>query len=138
MFYHTQVRTAPNSARANYGSGREYLIAGNFDRAAAHLPHAVENFPDYAEAWTMLATVYLEKGNLSAAVRIFQETIARGTDRAGLHYNLGRAYQLLGEYPLGVRSFLTIIRMGRRFIKPFINPGGVYFQTNRYSEARDI
>ncbi len=138
VFYHTQVRTAPNSAKANYGSGREYLVARDFDRAAAYLRHALEISPDYAETWTMLGTVYLEKGDLRTAIRIFQEAIAKGAARSGLHYNLGRAYQLLGEYPLAVQSFLTAIRMDRTFIKPYINLGGVYFQTNRYPEARNI
>ena len=138
VFFHTQVQTAPQSAKANYGSGRESLMGGDFNRAIVHLRRAVEISPDYSEAWNTLGSAYTEQGDLHAAIRIFQEAVANKAVDAGLHYNLGRTYQLLDEHPLAVQSFLTAIQMNRAFIKPYINLGGTYFQTNRYSEAEEI
>ena len=138
VFNRTQVRTAPNSAKANYGSGREYARRGEFDRAVVHLRRAVEILPEYDDAWTMLGTAYADQGELHTAIQVYQEAVGNKANGAGLHYNLGRAYQLLGEYPLAVESFLTAIRMDRAFMQPYINLGGVYYQMNRHAEAEEV
>ncbi len=138
VFNQTQVNTAPGSAKAQYGVGRDYALGGEFDRAIVHLRQSVEIFPEYTDAWNTLGTVYTEQEALHTAIETFQEAISRGAADTGLHFNLGRAYQLLGEYPLAVQSFQTAIQMDRAFTKAYINLGGVYYQTGRYSEAGEI
>ena len=84
------------------------------------------------------AEAYADQGELHTAIQVYQEAVGNKANGAGLHYNLGRAYQLLGEYPLAVESFLTAIRMDRAFMQPYINLGGVYYQMNRHAEAEEV
>ncbi len=138
VFNYTQARTAPNSAKAQYGAGRQYLIARDFNRAITHLRRSLEISPERPSAWNALGSAYIEKGDLHSAVEVFQEAIGHYGNRPGLHFNLGRARQLLEEYPLAAASFRTAIGLDRTFTRAYINLGGVYFQMDRLPLAEEI
>ena len=136
VFCQTQVRSAPNSAKAHYGAARQYLVAGDLDRGIGHLRQCLEISPERPAVWNTLGTAYIQKGDPHAAARVFQEALRIYKNRPGIYYNLGRAYQLMGAYAPATEAFLSAIRLDRTFVEAYINLGGVYFQTDRLSDAR--
>ena len=86
---------------ADYLGGQAALAAGHGDEAYALLDHFAERHPDsifVANAPVLLANLYLQQNNASAAVNVL--TPLAGTAQAAhsdFRYALARAYQMSGD-----------------------------------------
>lgn len=91
------------SASDAYLVGRQQHLAGRYAEAIASYEAALRAEPGHVNASNGLATVYAEQGELTRAIALWQQLLARLGDESGpgtafLYSNLGYAYLLHGEY----------------------------------------
>ncbi len=63
---------APSNAQKEFAKARAQLDKGKLDEAEASLRKAVEDYPQYAEAWYLLGRVQLQKKDTAAAHASFE------------------------------------------------------------------
>ncbi len=138
IFFQTQVRSAPNSAKANYSAGRWYHLVGDVGRAVSYYRRAVEILPDYPDAWNNLGVAYKDKGDMQAAIGAYRRAIALHAGYENAHFNLGQAYDLLGEYNRAVNAYQTAIRLNPDYVEAHSNLGTIYANRGRLKEAEAL
>ena len=67
---------APKDARKAFENGRKEFKKKHFDKAKAALTHALEVYPGYAEAWSVLAEVQMHDKDYANAISSSQKAIA--------------------------------------------------------------
>ena len=134
-FFSAQVRSAPNSAKANLGLGRYYHSIGEVDSAAALYDRALEIWPDYADAWNNLGVAYKDRGDLQSAIRAYRQAIAHHPKHARAHFNLGQAHQLLGDRRRAADAYKTAIQLDSDYAEAYCNLGTIYAESGRLEEA---
>jgi uncharacterized protein (TIGR02996 family) len=77
--------------------GREFLEAGNVDKARVEFGNAMQISPDDIEARYYSGIVAERQGKLRDAVGLFQSVVDAQTDHAGARANLSRIYALAGD-----------------------------------------
>lgn len=70
----------------------------NYGRAESLLIDILSKNPRDTEAYRLLGTVYLKRGEFAQAKEVFEEALRREAEHPGLHGPLGDAYIALGEY----------------------------------------
>jgi predicted Zn-dependent protease len=65
-----------DGALLRYSLGNEYAKAGDAERAALHLRHAVTLDPEYTAAWKLLGRALADLGQTSEALAAYTEGIA--------------------------------------------------------------
>jgi tetratricopeptide (TPR) repeat protein len=89
--------------------GLEHREAARGDFAAA-----LESVETYPPALTNLGNLYLESGDVDAAIAHYQRAIASDRDYAIAYLNLGVAYKRLGRVDEGVRALREAQRLEQR------------------------
>ncbi len=137
-FARAQLRSAPESAKANYNLGTVEQSAGKLDAAASHFQRAIEIHPQYAEAMNNLGIVYKEKGDLEAAIGYYKRAIELRPGNARPLFNLGQAYHVQGRMDLAIESYAAAIRLRPGYIQALSNLGAIYLVQGRVPEAEEI
>ncbi|MCZ6633064.1 MAG: tetratricopeptide repeat protein, partial [bacterium] len=97
-FYHAQIQSAPQSARAHYAIARSvFHKTKDLGNALIHYRRAVEILPNFPDAWNSLGLAYKDKGDLPSAIQAYQQAIAFHNTHREAYYNLGLAYQQQGS-----------------------------------------
>jgi predicted TPR repeat methyltransferase len=95
----------PGSAPAQRTLATQLLRLGEPSAAAAALREVVLLDPEQAGAMTTLAGLLTEAGDPLAALELAQPTLRRVPDHAGLQFQIGRAWQRLGETTKAVAAW---------------------------------
>ena len=138
IFFETQVRSAPASAKARYNLGRIQHAAGRLDEALAGYEQAVVIRPEYADAWHNLGALYRERNDYSSAVSAYRRAISLKSNPALTYFNLGNLYYEMGEVDQAVEAFLMVIRLSPDYVQAYVNLGIVYFNAGRMAEAESV
>ncbi len=77
--------------------GREFLQAGNVDKARVEFGNAMQISPDDPEARYYSGIIAERQGKLRDAVGLFQSVVDTQPDHAGARANLARIYALAGD-----------------------------------------
>jgi protein O-mannosyl-transferase len=137
-FARAQIRSAPNSAKANYNIGTVEQAAGKLDAAAGHFRRALEILPDYGEAMNNLGIVYKDKGNLDAAIECYRKAIALRPNNARPLFNLGQAYHLKGQLDLAAESYKSALRLKPDYLQAMSNLAAIHLVQGRTAEAEEL
>ncbi len=95
----------PASAPAQRTLATQLLHLGDRSAATAALREAVFLEPDRAEAMAILAGLLTDADDPLVALELAQPTLRRVPDHAGLHFQIGRAWQRLGESAKAVAAW---------------------------------
>jgi Flp pilus assembly protein TadD len=97
-------------AVAHYGLGSLLQEKGRTDEALEHYEAALEANPDLNELYAPTATLLARKGDLHAAVRLYQEA-ARRQPTASVHFNLAITLERLGRREEARREYEAALQL---------------------------
>jgi protein O-mannosyl-transferase len=137
-FARAQLRSAPNSAKANYNMGTVEQGEGRLDAAADRFRRAIEILPEYAEALNNLGIVYKDKGDFDTAIEYYRKSIDLRPNSSRSLFNLGQAYHLKGKLDLAIEAYTSAIRLKPDYLQALSNLAAVYLVQGRTSEAEEI
>lgn len=80
--FEKMLAAGKDSALLRFSLGNEYLKAGDFSSASAHLQQAVTADPEYSAAWKLLGKSLAESGQMPEAMQAYNQGIAVA-DRRG-------------------------------------------------------
>lgn len=96
---------------ALYQEAKEDYNAGRLDNVEKKLRQIIETDPDQMQAYHLLGTVYQEKKEPDAALRIFADAAALFPNDALLHYDLGFLYFKKGVDSLAAQELAAAIKL---------------------------
>jgi Tfp pilus assembly protein PilF len=73
--FSADVRAVPKSAKMHAGLGEQYMERGELDAARSELETAVRIFPDYPQAFGVLAIVVSRQGHDQQALQLFEKEL---------------------------------------------------------------
>ncbi|HEY8562394.1 MAG TPA: tetratricopeptide repeat protein [Pyrinomonadaceae bacterium] len=91
------IELNPNNFEAKYQLGLSYKTQGETGKAIEYFEATVKDAPDYALALRDLGAVYLLAGAETKARAVLEKAVALDAADADAHFQLSRAYNLLGE-----------------------------------------
>lgn len=104
--YLTQLRDLPDSsARFDFLIGNIHFQKGDREKAAANFLLALSKFPDYRQAHSNLAILYVQAGKHEEAVRHFTEAIRLGSSDGTTFGLLAVSYLTLERFVAAEEAF---------------------------------
>src|SRR5437773_5939749 len=105
------VKLAPPAFYSRYYLGRITLLEGRPKEAVEWLEPAARAENPVLDTVAQLGKAYFESGRIEEALITFQEVCRHAPWDGGVHYQLGRAYQRLGQTGLAREEFATSERL---------------------------
>ena len=134
----TQLKTAPNSAKANYNAGREHHIAGDVAKAVEHYRRALEIKPAYADALNNLGVAKRWQGALYEAVGYFKNAIYLAPGLASAHYNLGQTLRDMGDESGAMTSYRKALEIHPEYAEAANNLALIFVRQGDLDRARKL
>jgi Flp pilus assembly protein TadD len=138
IFYRTQVRTAPLSAKARFNVARIEQAAGRLDAARVSYERAVAIEPTYADAWNNLGAVRREGGDLDGAVRAYEQALRILPSYPRACFNLGQVRYQRGDLVGAASSFETAIRLKPDYVQAISNLAGIRLEQGDVAAAERL
>lgn len=110
------AETAKAQAQTANAQGEEAYHAKNLGRAVEHYWYAINNDPQYGQAYSNLGLAYQRQGRTAEAIWANRKAIdlAQGADRnmvrASSFYNIGRIYESQGHWQDALENFQSALR----------------------------
>lgn len=95
--FEQELRIDPTNANAAYELGELHRKAMDPDQARKMFETALEHDPQFDEALIGLGKVLLDQGKPELAAQHLRNAVAANKDSAVAHYQLARAYRVLGK-----------------------------------------
>jgi tetratricopeptide (TPR) repeat protein len=112
----------PNNKKVLTSLEANYLLAGQWNKAASSLEEAIKHKPTYGE-YNDLAISYLNAGNFPKAIEAFQHTIDIDPRRYTAYGNLARAYFWAEKKDLASQNYLHAIDLALKSLSRHDDPG---------------
>lgn len=119
--YKKEIAAFPYHALAYNGLGVTYIYANAFLNiktsleAIKCLEKAIEYDPYFIEAYSNLAAVIYQDGDVKKAIELYEKTIALRPSVALSYYNLGNLYAQEGNYDLAIRYWQKTLKVDPNF-----------------------
>ena len=131
------VRLAPDGYPGAYVDlGVIRFTQKNYDQAELRLREAIRLNPNSAEAANNLGNLYIEKENLSEAIRLIRQSIELEPSQTR-YFNLGNAYRHNGNITDAIGAYSQSTAMDPDFYPVRISLGRLLAQTGRIEQAVD-
>jgi predicted O-linked N-acetylglucosamine transferase (SPINDLY family) len=135
-----QFLTQPDHAKESVAykeQGDTHVMKGHLEQATACYHHAISLYPNYAEAYSNLATAFLKFGRLPEAEASYRRQIQITPDDPDAHNNLGVTLQYLGRYPDAEASYHRAIQLNPEHAHAHNNLGATFLKLGYLTEAED-
>ena len=99
------------NADAEFSVGARLAAAGHPEEARAHYRRALEEKPDYAEAWSNLGILDMDDGNEEAAERAFVRAVELAPDVTTTLANLAVYYEKKGRVAEAARLYERVLSL---------------------------
>lgn len=94
----------PEGARKEFAAGQKSLDDHDLDKGVEHLKKAIQDYPSYPQAYTLLGAAYLEQKNYKDAQSSLQKAVELDPKSAGAYLELGAVLNILKDYPGAVTA----------------------------------
>lgn len=143
------VRTSPNSAKAQTGAGGVLIEAADeardqrdkrrlLEEASAHLRRAVEIYPGDGEAWLMLGNAYAkQEGTRTRAIGCYEKAIASWPRLIQAYTNLGVVSLQERDYPRAIGAYRALLEQDPQNADGWYGLGLAYEESSRPDSALD-
>ncbi len=115
-------KSSPNIPRLNFDLGLAYTALNDPDKAISAYRRALEEKPEYGEAWNNLGQVYLSQGKMDKAQKAFEHALDIVTymtpEKAA--YNLARLWRQKGNTKKALRFARSSVDENWRFAPGYI------------------
>lgn len=119
--YKKEIAAYPYHALAYNGLGVTYIYANAFlnkktsSEAIRCFERAIEFDPYFVEAYSNLAAVIYQQGEVKKAIELYEKTIELRPSVALSYYNLGNLYAQEGDYSQAIRYWQKTLRIDPNF-----------------------
>jgi len=119
--YKKEIAAYPYHALAHNGLGVTYIYANAFlnkktsSEAIRCFERAIEFDPYFVEAYSNLAAVIYQQGEVKKAIELYEKTIELRPSVALSYYNLGNLYAQEGDYSQAIRYWQKTLRIDPNF-----------------------
>ena len=105
------IERNPRVAVYHYHSGYIYASTGDFGKAMEAYKKAILLYPNYAEAMNNLALILYDANRVEESVAFFLQAIRSKPGFTNAYYNLGNAWQALGEPQAALQAYGRVMQM---------------------------
>ncbi len=133
--YEEILRHSPDSFVAHLRLGNGMQVLGQFDKATAHLSHAIRIKPDSAIAHYSLGIVLGLMNKLQDAADQYREAIRIRPTLAGAHNNLGALLLQSQQLDEAIQYFQQALKVDPGFTKARSNLGIALMTRGRFEEG---
>jgi protein O-GlcNAc transferase len=133
--YRQASRLDPADAQAHFLLGRQLLLAGEAQPAAAALRKAIEARPNHAEAHNNLGVALYESGQTREAADCYRAALQLRPDYAAAHNNLGNVQLSEGQTADAEASFRRALQSDPGYAEAHNNLGLALMRRGNYPEA---
>lgn len=124
-----------NNAQAYFMKGMVFKETGDTARAVSSMQTAVEQDPDYYNAYIQLGMLHAAKHS-KLAVDYYLNAIKVQPNSEEAIYNLGKFYQDEGQYPIAIETYTTLLKVNPRQYNAYYNIGVIQLEKMlKYEEA---
>ncbi len=116
--------------------GVAFFRAGYYDEAIVWFEQVISKYPDYADAYYNLGTIYLSKGLLRQAEKYLRRATELRPADASAWNNLGMIAAQEGRKEQATRYFQEAIRQNPQHVIALENLGKLCHDSGQYEEAR--
>jgi tetratricopeptide (TPR) repeat protein len=127
---------APESFRAQLGVGNVNRRQGRLDAAVAAYKKALVLKPDYADALSNLAGVYVQQGKIDEALPLLENALRAAPNNLQLLNNLGSIYFEKKQFAAAAQQFEKVISIDPEQLNAQFNLGLIYFREREAETAR--
>jgi tetratricopeptide (TPR) repeat protein len=115
------------------------FLRPTINRAIKHYKKALEIYPEHYSSWNNLGTIYtrLYKEH-ELAISCFEKCIKYKPDFPNVYFNMGLAYENLGNHEKALEYYSECYKMDTTNIFPMSRIANMYFKNGNYEEAIDI
>jgi len=117
---------AENQLNADFKHAKQCFGSGKVDEAELILQNILARDSNHFDATEGLAVLYATKGDLKAAIPMFQKAAALRPSKAGVHFNLGTALTEAGRLEEAVAALRQCLRIDPNAEPPHIHLGNAY------------
>jgi serine/threonine protein kinase/tetratricopeptide (TPR) repeat protein len=121
----------------NFFAGQFLAQQGRVEEGRARLEKCLAAWPDFADAWGVLAGVHILQQDAEAAERASERALAldpKNSDGAG---NLGLAYYLRGEFDRAISALEHAVRLTPHYHENLVNLIHALRAKKRWAEAAE-
>lgn len=108
---------------------------GNYANAIEHLQKAIQEAPNFYEAYNNLGAQYQKLKQYDAAIQSFQKAIALRPDSLRPHINLGMVYWSMGQLDKAIPEFQEAIKYDSTSVSAYLALGRLFLQKKQYHLA---
>ena len=116
-------------------AGEREMAAGDLDAALRAFQQALEQDPDYTDAYLGIGDVYQKRGNLNAAAERYADARRLSPGRFETNYKLGLTYHLLQRVRDAVDLYLTALTVDPYNFEANANLATAYLQLDQPEAA---
>ncbi len=114
---------------------RRAITGGNSPQASALLSDILVIAPDHPDALNLEATLLMNSGEISRAVKKFTKVAALAPDFAQAHFNLATALSAQGKFKSAIKSYQRALRLDCFYTDAHYNLANAYRQVGKILEA---
>ncbi len=129
------IQTLGAEASPEYAAAFEAFNAGDRERAITILEDLVQQAPDFASGYLLLARSHFELNQWEPAIASYKRVIELNPDVSIAYLDLGVAYAETGEIDLAKESFETALQMQPGDASIHYNIGTVFVRADRIDDA---
>ena len=118
-----------------YNLGYCYLALGDPARAAVVLEREVKAFPNFVDAYNLLALSLMQQSRHQEALSVLAAAVERDPRSAGTHLNLGNALTNLRRYEEAIPRFKKAMELQPGLSQAHNNLGHALKELGRFDEA---
>jgi tetratricopeptide (TPR) repeat protein len=135
---HYAIQLDPNSRYACLANGYvEFFVAGNHQEAAAMAERTLQLDPKNADAYLLLATIYVHSNEYKKAEAYFESSMRLNPTPASIYFHIGAiAHLLQGDYPTAVDLFKKSLRINPERLLGKIYMTITMVRMNRLNDAK--
>jgi predicted O-linked N-acetylglucosamine transferase (SPINDLY family) len=117
----------------------KYLLqSSQFNKARVVCEKLCKTYPNDVEAWLTYAGIYAQLGMIPKVVECCKKVIKLQPENVMAHYNLGIAYNSIGNFEQAEISFLNALQFNPHMYKAGIALGQVIMTQGRVDEAINL
>jgi tetratricopeptide (TPR) repeat protein len=122
-------------APSNCKMGIMFLQNNLIDDAIEQFKLAVQNDPDYLNAYNHLGLTYIQMGQYKKAIQVFNRALEKEKKYADIHNNFGVALMYENQFQAAIREFQAALRINSKYTEAHYNLATLYFKSTLFDKS---
>lgn len=112
-----------------------YELRGEIDKSIVEINKAIEIFPEYDLAYSLLGDNYYRVGNLNKSLESYQEAVKIKEDPE-YYFDIANVYYAQGELGEAQKYYLKVIELDSNATNAYLNIANILLDANKVLESK--